>query len=569
MKSAPELFRGDHSQIRTFLDHYECLCALHNVVDDQEKVDSILHYCSTRVQEIIKGMTHFHVPNWDELKNDLLKHFDADLSDERFYEKDLKNFVTSARRAPILSLHDFRAYNRDFICIGGWLRNKGKITEEDYNRHFWAGLPPSFHLNVDSCLILKDPDLDVSIPYSYSDVCKAAEELLRRDRFDAKSVIKMSIDTSHSMVMRDANGGTSKLIGLIQNVPLFCGAAQTWTNLFVSPNNDSGFDLLLGRPWAHGNSVSIVERDSGTYIIFGADSNHPLEMCAVDVHAASHTGTGLMATLEPESEMEEESTAPYSSPLDPATLDVLSDQFLDFPEAPDPSPDDPNPSLSVDQSSAMPMIPALQVSAASSAHLSPPGLPDRITSPPPFIPKPLSFHPIPSLTHAPPSTPASTPPDPSPTSDDALQSIIEEIEFSGGTATVAKENPLIAHICAKIHEQEHCSFLDLLLLSASRIVDHLGLYLETCYALPAQEGVDTLGNRYQDYLILRTSLTLSCAETTAIPAGHATYRGCAFTRFYPHPCTPVAKTLGSPVPATIEDPDPPPSCPNPYRSLLT
>jgi len=94
MKSAPELFRGDHSQIRTFLDHYECLCALHNVVDDQEKVDSILHYCSTRVQEIIKGMTHFHVPNWDELKNDLLKHFDADLSDERFYEKDLKNFVT-------------------------------------------------------------------------------------------------------------------------------------------------------------------------------------------------------------------------------------------------------------------------------------------------------------------------------------------------------------------------------------------------------------------------------------------------------------------------------------------
>ena len=94
MKSAPELFRGDHSQISTFLDHYERLCALHNVVDDQEKVDSILRYCSTRVQEIIEGMTHFHVPNWDELKNDLLKHFDADLSDERFYEKDLKNFVT-------------------------------------------------------------------------------------------------------------------------------------------------------------------------------------------------------------------------------------------------------------------------------------------------------------------------------------------------------------------------------------------------------------------------------------------------------------------------------------------
>ena len=144
-------------------------------------------------------MTHFHLPNWDELKNDLLKHFDADLSDERFYEKDLKNFVTSARRAPILSLHDFRAYNRDFIRIGGWLRNKGKITEEDYNRHFWAGLPPSFRLNVDSRLILKDPDLDVSIPYSYSDVCKAAEELLRRDRFDAEYLERLGVEEKENI----------------------------------------------------------------------------------------------------------------------------------------------------------------------------------------------------------------------------------------------------------------------------------------------------------------------------------------------------------------------------------
>jgi len=199
MKSAPELFRGDHSQIRTFLDHYERLCALHNVVDDQEKVDSILCYCSTRVQEIIEGMTHFHLPNWYELKNNLLKHFDADLSNERFYEKDLKNFVTSARRAPILSLHDFRAYNRHFIRIGGWLRNKGKITEEDYNRHFWAGLPPSFHLNVDSHLILKDPDLDVSIPYSYSDVCKAAEELLHRDRFDAEYLERLGVEEKENI----------------------------------------------------------------------------------------------------------------------------------------------------------------------------------------------------------------------------------------------------------------------------------------------------------------------------------------------------------------------------------
>jgi len=37
---------------------------------------------------------------------------------------------------------------------------------------------------VDAHLLLKDPKLDVSVPYAYADVCKIAEELLCRDRFD-------------------------------------------------------------------------------------------------------------------------------------------------------------------------------------------------------------------------------------------------------------------------------------------------------------------------------------------------------------------------------------------------
>ncbi|KIM57881.1 hypothetical protein SCLCIDRAFT_28511, partial [Scleroderma citrinum Foug A] len=186
MKSAPELFRGDHSHIRNFLDHYERLCALHNVVDDQEKVHSILQYCSTKVQETIEGMIHYHIPDWDCLKHDLLKYFDADLSDERFYERDLKNFVVDSMRHPIHSLIAFRSYNRDFICIGGWLRNQGRISEDEFNRYFWAGLPSSFRHLINSHLLLLNPNLDVTRPFSYSEVTKAAEQLLRRDHFDAE-----------------------------------------------------------------------------------------------------------------------------------------------------------------------------------------------------------------------------------------------------------------------------------------------------------------------------------------------------------------------------------------------
>ncbi|KIK22658.1 hypothetical protein PISMIDRAFT_77805, partial [Pisolithus microcarpus 441] len=84
----------------------------------------------------------------------------------------------------------------------------------------------------------------------------------------ARSVIQMPIDVSRSINMKDANGGVSMLTGQIKDVLLFCGAARTWTNLFVAPDVDAGFDLLLGCPWAHGNAVSIVERGSGTFIVF-------------------------------------------------------------------------------------------------------------------------------------------------------------------------------------------------------------------------------------------------------------------------------------------------------------
>ncbi|KIM55079.1 hypothetical protein SCLCIDRAFT_135426, partial [Scleroderma citrinum Foug A] len=131
-------------------------------------------------------MIHYHIPDWDRLKHDLLKYFDTDLSDERFYERDLKNFIVDSMRCPIHSLIAFRSYNTDFIHIGGWLRNQGRISEDEFNRYFWAGLPSSFHHLINSHLLLLNPNLDVTRPFSYSEVTKAAEQLLRRDCFDTE-----------------------------------------------------------------------------------------------------------------------------------------------------------------------------------------------------------------------------------------------------------------------------------------------------------------------------------------------------------------------------------------------
>jgi hypothetical protein len=72
-----------------------------------------------------------------------------------------------------------------------------------------------------------------------------------------KTIIHRPIDIAKSVSLNDANGGESKLRGLIQNVPLNCGGINTQANLFVGDHVP--FSLLLGCSWQRGNYVSIDE----------------------------------------------------------------------------------------------------------------------------------------------------------------------------------------------------------------------------------------------------------------------------------------------------------------------
>lgn len=81
-----------------------------------------------------------------------------------------------------------------------------------------------------------------------------------------KEVLSRPLDTQSTVNMNDANGGASKLSGLVSNVPLTCGGVKTVASLYIG--DKVPFDLLLGRPWQRGNFVSIDERPDGTYLIF-------------------------------------------------------------------------------------------------------------------------------------------------------------------------------------------------------------------------------------------------------------------------------------------------------------
>ena len=82
----------------------------------------------------------------------------------------------------------------------------------------------------------------------------------------AKKAIKLPIDLTQPVTMKDANGGSGLLKGFLKEVTLTCGTISTICDLHVGDNLP--FDLLLGRSWQRNNYVTIAEKKDGTYLEF-------------------------------------------------------------------------------------------------------------------------------------------------------------------------------------------------------------------------------------------------------------------------------------------------------------
>ena len=81
-----------------------------------------------------------------------------------------------------------------------------------------------------------------------------------------KNTLKRPIGKDGAVNMNDANGGTSRLRGIVKNLTLNCGDVETKASVHIG--DKVPFDLLLGRPWQRGNLVTIDEREEGTYLMF-------------------------------------------------------------------------------------------------------------------------------------------------------------------------------------------------------------------------------------------------------------------------------------------------------------
>jgi len=77
-KRAPPLFKGEYKQVVRFIEHYCHLLEYYQVTSDQDQCRGIIEYCSQDVEDFILSCPDYIVPNWEALKEEILKYYDAE-----------------------------------------------------------------------------------------------------------------------------------------------------------------------------------------------------------------------------------------------------------------------------------------------------------------------------------------------------------------------------------------------------------------------------------------------------------------------------------------------------------
>lgn len=185
-KSSPRTFKGKFNEVKTFIEHYERLCAQYYVSNHREKLDNIGQYCNRLTREFMEALPSFKAGDWDQFTQDLMEYYDAEQDEKRYSWRDLEAYAKKNRsNTHRVNLAYWKIYSRGFIRISGWLSYHNKVSEREQALYFWKGIPRNFRNKLESRLIATHPDHDMEEPFDIVDVQRAAKTLLKRNRFDS------------------------------------------------------------------------------------------------------------------------------------------------------------------------------------------------------------------------------------------------------------------------------------------------------------------------------------------------------------------------------------------------
>jgi len=182
-KNAPETFAGDYKELKTFLQEYDLMAGKYNV-PEVERCENVCRYMERKQRELVEATSAFTEKDWAKLKATLELLYDVQKGERLYSEGDLAALVRRThRRESFSSLHAWRKHARKFLRVAGFLENHKKITGSEVNKYFWRSLPNQTRVGIETAILHLDPTIDVSKPFSWDMMNKAAELLFNPNRF--------------------------------------------------------------------------------------------------------------------------------------------------------------------------------------------------------------------------------------------------------------------------------------------------------------------------------------------------------------------------------------------------
>ena len=185
-REAPPKFLGGSSYITDFLDLYEGLIAKNSLVLESDKVSGILKYCGSEVRQFIKTLPSYRTPDWQTLKNDLLRLYDAERTERRWTIADVQDYAEKSSRRTLTDKAAWLSFLREYWVRAGQLKSHNKMSDTEFGLWFWAGLSRELRNIIEPELRRREPDHDQSKPYPFDTVTSVLDEYFRRDKFDTR-----------------------------------------------------------------------------------------------------------------------------------------------------------------------------------------------------------------------------------------------------------------------------------------------------------------------------------------------------------------------------------------------
>ncbi|KAF8817594.1 hypothetical protein BYT27DRAFT_7063144, partial [Phlegmacium glaucopus] len=170
--AAPK-FDGRPASLSIFLDEVEQLAAACGI-NEKQTIEWTIRYAPSEERELWQMQDAVATSKWIDFKKDLFDLYPGSTGERKYSVASLKTLVEDQALRSIWNAEELGAYQRSFLMIAAFLKNKSRLTDREISGYFMQGMDPSFRAEVQSQLRAENPRHHTDDPYTLAEIFSAA-----------------------------------------------------------------------------------------------------------------------------------------------------------------------------------------------------------------------------------------------------------------------------------------------------------------------------------------------------------------------------------------------------------